>query len=445
LNRFNKIIKGSNILIAVLFILLVLLIFAFFYFPQNISSSEDEKVTKIYYADNISPAHKVLIDRFNHQFSGEIEVVPVNLPFSKFSTNERKELLARTLRSKSDKIDLFTVDIIWVPRFAKWSQPLDQYFSNKFRDQIVDHVLESSYFDDHFVSIPHYTDIGIMYYRKDLIRMLPNSAEIEQKLKGSISWEEIIQIEKQFRKIGFDNPIYIFPANNYEGLICSFYEGLAGQNTSFFEDGILQLNTPQARKSLQLLVDLTNKYNITPHDVTRFDEFLGYLFALQNDAVFVRGWPGFLEHYNDIFPDTSDFRFLEKAALPHFEDGKPAFVYGGWNFMVSKFSQNQDATIKFIQFALNRKNQELLFETGGYIPVNKSVYEDSIFLAKYPDLTYYHSLLKNGVHRPFIENYTKISDVISYYVHLAIKNEITVDEALAQSTELINSEKVLIK
>lgn len=409
------------------------------------SSSEKESIKKIYYADNISPAHEILIDRFNRAFEGEIEVVPVNLPFTKFSTNERKELLARTLRSKSDKIDLFTVDIIWVPRFAKWSQPLDPYFSQSFREQIIDHVLESCYFDGHFMAMPHYTDIGMMYYRTDLIGKLPHSEEIIRKIKKSISWTELIQLKSQFQKIGIKNPLYIFPAKNYEGLICSFYECLASQNKSFFEKGELNLNTPQARRSLQLLVDLTNKYQITPNITSRFDEYLGYLFALQNDAVFVRGWPGLLEHYTDIIADTSDFRYLDKAALPHFEDGRPAFVYGGWNFMVSKFSRNQDAAVKFIRFALSEENQKLLFETGGYIPVNRVVYQDSAFLAQNPDLLYYYELFKHGVHRPFLENYTKISDVISYYVHQAIKNEISVEDALLKATDLINSEKVLIK
>ena len=80
---------------------------------------------RIYFADNISVAHEALIKRFNEIYRGEIEVIPVNLPFSKFSTNERKELLVRSLRSKSDLIDVLAVDLIWVPRFAKWCEPLD--------------------------------------------------------------------------------------------------------------------------------------------------------------------------------------------------------------------------------------------------------------------------------------------------------------------------------
>ncbi|MCK5075711.1 MAG: hypothetical protein KAR38_05015, partial [Calditrichia bacterium] len=82
----------------------------------NLGDNKEQIATKVYFVDNISDAHVVLIDKFNREYEGEIEIVPVNLPFAKFSTNERKELLARSLRSKNDGIDIFAVDLIWVPR-----------------------------------------------------------------------------------------------------------------------------------------------------------------------------------------------------------------------------------------------------------------------------------------------------------------------------------------
>jgi len=103
----------------------------------NKSAPETGIPAKIYFADNISIAHEALIKRFNETYRGEIEVVPINLPFSKFSTNERKELLARSLRSRSDLIDVFAVDLIWVPRFAKWCEPLDIHIGMQGRQDKV--------------------------------------------------------------------------------------------------------------------------------------------------------------------------------------------------------------------------------------------------------------------------------------------------------------------
>jgi hypothetical protein len=42
-------------------------------------------------------------------------------------------------------------------------------------------------------------------------------------------------------------------------------------------------------------------------------------------------------------------------------------------------------------------------------------------------------------------DYTKVSDIMSYYINLAIKGEIAVDEALERATYEINSNQIVIK
>ena len=96
---------------------------------------------KIYYVDNISNSHQKLVDNFNQNNKGEIEVVPIDIPFYKFSTNERKELLIRALRGKSERLDIFAADIIWVSRFAKWTENLDNYFSQEEKSRLTERAL----------------------------------------------------------------------------------------------------------------------------------------------------------------------------------------------------------------------------------------------------------------------------------------------------------------
>lgn len=422
--------------------LAIAVLIIFIYPPSGVDESEKNPVTRIYFADNISAGHQILIDRFNQEFQGKIEVVPVNLPFNKFSTNERKELLARSLRSKSNRIDVFAVDLIWVPRFARWCQPLDSYFTSRERSQIMKYALESCFFQGQLVALPLYLDVGMMYYRRDLIRTLPDAAAIEQRLRQSMTWDEFIQLSQRFSS---DQPFYFFMADNYEGLICSFVEGLASQHQTLFADDSVQLNTPEARRALQLLVDLVHKYKISPPGVTKYDEFQCYFHALKTNGLFLRGWPGLKRHFRQIVEDTSKVQFLEEAALPYFSGGRPAFVFGGWNLMISKFSSNKAAAIQFLKFTQRQENQKMMFQTGGYLPVNLLVYQDSAFLAQEPDLQFCRSLLDQGVHRPFLVDYTKISDIISYYLNLAIAKEISVTEALERATSAIHTKQVIIK
>lgn len=437
----KKIITGFNFLLGLVLTLIFALIY-YWFSPPDRNTSLKNPTTDIYFADNISPAHQILIDRFNSIYKNQIQVIAVNLPFTKFSTNERKELLARTLRSNSSRIDIFAVDIIWVPRFARWCHPLNHYFSEMELDQILSCGLQSCYVDGKLMAMPLYMDIGMMYYRQDILHSLPSGREIEQKLKQSLTWEEFIRFSKKFPLD--KHPFYLFPADNYEGLMCSFVEGIASQNQSLSDGEALKLTTPAARKSLQLLVDLVHKHQITPKIVVKYDEFQCYIHALKEDGLFLRGWPGFLRHYRTELEDTSKFKFLKMAPLPHFEGGRPAFVFGGWNLMISKHSAKKNEAIQFIKFLQRTENQKIMFQQGGYLPIINSVYHDSLFLSQESELTFFRELMNNGTHRPSLVDYTRFSDIISYYLHRSINNELTVDEALQQASSSIISKQVLI-
>ncbi len=116
-----KNLKNKYGLLFTLFIFSLVLLLIYNLFSLNRDRLDQREAVKIYFADNMSKAHLTLIDRFNRLHKDEIEIVPIDLPFSKFTTNERKELIARSLRDKDSRIDIFAVDKIWVPRFAKWA------------------------------------------------------------------------------------------------------------------------------------------------------------------------------------------------------------------------------------------------------------------------------------------------------------------------------------
>jgi len=411
--------------------------------PFGIYKDDSSPITKIYFADNISTAHQGLIDRFNKEYAGQIEVVPIHLPFSKFSTNERKELLARSLRSKSNRIDVFAVDLIWVPRFARWSFPLDSYFSEKKLDQLIKPAIKSCYYDDNLFAVPFYIDVSLMYYRKDIIQSLADGVEVEKKIKRSISWEQFINLSHRFRDK--ENNFYLFAADSYEGLICSFVEGLANQNSQLYDNNTIQLNTPESYKTLQHLVDLVHKYKATPPVVTEYDEFQCYKYALKNNSVFFRGWPGLLTHYDPEEFELDSFESIDIAPLPHFGNSKPAMVFGGWNLMISKFSTKIDGAIKFIDFIMREENQKIFFELGGYLPTLDKIYNDTTYLSQNPELRFYNELFQYGVHRPHLVNYTKISDELSQFLNAAIKKQLTVKEALEKASEKINKQQSVVK
>ncbi len=404
-------------------------------------SSKHYNTTEIHYADAITEAHLSLIEKFNKKYEGRIKVIPIDLPFEKFSTNERKELLARSLRSKSEKIDLFAVDIVWGYRFAKWAENLSSYFDHGFLEKIIDPIFPTCYYNDSLFAFPFTIDLGTMYYRDDKLAMLPGYEKLKQRLQESITWEELIELGLKTRTDG--NPFYLYPASDYEGLICSFTELLLNQNRTFFENNSIDLNRPEAHKALRTMYDLIYKYELTPEIVTAFTEYQCHKYFIEKEGYFVRSWPTFfsenIEGLNDELKSN-----IKRVPLPHFKGTKPAAVFGGWNLVVSKFSEHKPEVIEFIKFLLTHESQKELFELNGSLPVLSSVYEDpSVKNAEVLD--FYFEQYNYGVHRPLLEDYTRISDIISYFVHKVLSQAIEIDKALSEATRMINSNEVIFK
>ena len=394
--KFGKIFY--SIIGAILVIVLLILSQLFLSIDLGKTAVPVEK--KIYFADNISKAHLKVIEKFNKRYKGLIRVIPINLPFEKFSTNERKELFARYFRSKSDRIDVFAVDQIWVPRFAKMGINLEKYISPEQIGEVLPQALKSCSYHDSLVALPLYIDISVMYYRNDLLKKYYNYDDITKKLNNSITWNDFIKL---YQENNSSNPFYTFQADSYEGLICIFTEMIAGQNSGFVEGEKINLNTPAAKKSLQLLVDLVHKYKLTPSVVTRFKENQSYDYFLANNGVFLRGWPGFQDNYND-YPEFKDvLNEIRMVPNPHFNGFKPVSVYGGWNLMISKFSTKVPEAVRFLKFVESEEAQKIMFEDGGYLPVNEKIYSDSSYLETHPLLKYCRTLLKQEFTGPLLK------------------------------------------
>lgn len=439
--KFNQLSNIYYLLGSAAILLVILFVFYFSYSSFHFFTNQNNAIV-ITYADNISLAHQILIDKFNKLNEGKIKVEPIDLPFNKFSTNERKELLTRSLRSKSKKLDLFAIDLIWSTRFAKWAEPLDNYFGKKEQEKILPLALQSCKTQDRLVALPMYLDVSIMYYRKDLIRNLKNGNALEKRLHEGITWDEFIEISKNFNLD--KNPFYIFPADNYEGLVCSYMELLLNQAPKIFVKEGFNVNTNENFVALSYLSNFIHKYNITPQIVTQFKENNCYEYFIKNNAVFLRGWPSFTKDFKNQLHDEKIDTLLIKVPLPHISGTEGKSVLGGWNIMISKYSDHKNESIKFAKFLLEEDSQKILYENGAYLPVIKIVYNEEYY-SHYPELKFDKKLLENGIHRPFLENYTKLSDIISFYTNKTLKGELSIKEALIQANESISTGRLLIR
>ncbi|MGA9291864.1 MAG: extracellular solute-binding protein [Ignavibacteriaceae bacterium] len=346
---------------GVIFLLFVTITYLTIFFIDY--KSEGKKVKEIYFADRITAAHRTLINEYNKMHEGEVKVIPVDFPNTDFSTNDRKEIVARSLRGHGDGIDLFAVDIIWVQRFAKWCEPLDKYFSKQERNNILKNALESCYYKNELVAVPLDMVQGVMYYRKDLIKNVKGGDVIINKLNNFINWRDFISLDQKF---SIKKPFYVFPAADFEGFVCCYDEQLLSLKPDYFEVNGFNFETPEAGKTLQLFVDLVNKYQISPPVVSDLTDAASFEYFIRNDDIFLRGWPTYDKDFSENPINIEKQGNLVKVPLPHFKEGKPASVFGGWNLMVSRFSEKKKEVIDFIKFLLSDKSQEIFYKESGF-------------------------------------------------------------------------------
>lgn len=427
--RRNKQIIGLG-----LFSFIVLSIILVIYF---ISRRPSKTVTEIYFADRMTVAHYILIDRYNAAHEGSIKVIPVDFQNSDFSTDTRKEILARSLRGEDDAIDLLAVDVIWVHRFAKWCEPLGQYFNENQRKRISEIALQTCYHEGELVAVPLDLVQGVMYYREDIIQKYPQSNRIIEDLKNGMTWQQFLDLQSRLK---YKGPFYIYPAADYEGLICIYMEVLLGLRPNYFEEAGFRFDTPESKKALQMLVDLVHKYHATPPVVSNFTEVPSYEYFLQNNGLFIHGWTNYDK---DFKIDSSKEKYLRKTLVPYLPGGHTTSINGGWNLMMSKSSNKKEAVVDFMRYLLSDEAQEIFYTESGFYPVLKSFYSDSTYMKRYPEFQMMKELMKYGVHRPMQENYTKYSKIMARYFYLAIQGKISVDKALRQVQTSIESEGTL--
>ena len=436
MRRFELLRWNSFFLVIVFLALFYLVAYSFFVRrPQ-------QEVVKIFFADRITAAHRYLIDKYNALNAGKVEVIPIDFPNLDFSTNERKEILARSLRGEGDGIDLLAVDVIWVQRFAKWCEPLGTHFSQQELQRIIPDALYSCYNDGDLVAVPLDLVLGVMYYREDLVRQMPGGDGIIRSLASGMTWDQFIALRGRYRGKG---PFYVFPAAGFEGFICGYIENLLSLQPDYFSKSGFSFDTPEGKKALQLFVDIVQKSAIAPPIVTTFTEVPSYEYYVKNDGLFLHGWTSYDKDFTQQPYDWNKQQFLRKAPLPRFAGGHPSSMFGGWDLMVSRFSTKKDAVIDFVKFLLTDESQESFYARGGYYPVITSFYDNPASVERHPEIAGIKELMRFGVHRPPVKDYTNNSKIMAYYLSLAVKGKITVDSAVREATRAIQSAQASVE
>src|SRR5678815_2701016 len=93
-------------------------------------------------------------------------------------------------------------------------------------------------------AVPWYVDVGVLYYRTDLVPEAPRT------------FEELCDGAAKAVASGGVRAGYVWQGRQYEGVVCNAYEAIWGHGGPTMKDGRVMLDTPEARDALAYMKSL---------------------------------------------------------------------------------------------------------------------------------------------------------------------------------------------
>jgi trehalose/maltose transport system substrate-binding protein len=315
-----------------------------------------------------------LAKRFTHDTGVKVSVTP-----HPKASDASYAQLARAFSSKSSSIDVAMIDVNWPGAFAPYLVNLKPKLGKQAKLHIKS-IVANSTVGGKLVSMPWFSDYGILYFRTDLLK--------KYNYKGPPkTWADLFRMAKKIQDgERSSNPNFagfVFQGNAYEGLTCNSLEWLASAGGGHFVDGgKVTIDNAKARTILDAMRARIGK--ITPRGVTSYQEDETEHAFDNGDAAFARNWP-----YQYGIGATAGSKVKGKfsvTVLPHGASGKSVGTIGGWGLGISKFSKHRGATIEFVRYMTSPAVEKFDALTNSNVPTIVSVAKNKAVVKTNPYL-----------------------------------------------------------
>ena len=299
--------------------------------------------------------------------------------------------------AKSPDIDVYMVDVIWQGILAPHAVDMKKYFKEDEIARFFPRIVENNTVGGRLVSIPYFTDAGMLYYRKDLLEKYGYK-------EAPKTWEELTEMAKKIQegergagKGDFHG--FVFQGKASESVTCNAIEWIFSFNggTIVEPDKKVSINNPDAIKALETAKSWVG--TISPKGVTTYGEEEARNVWQAGNAAFMRNWPYAYALGND--PKSAIAGKFDVTVLPKGGDnGKNAACLGGWQLMVSAYSKAPDAAADLVRYLTSEEQQKKRAIGLSYLPVSPALYSDAEVLAKNAWFKNVEGILSNAVARP---------------------------------------------
>ena len=362
------------------------------------------------------------------QFTRETGIRVSLLP-SPESARQKLVLWRELLETGASGPDVYGVDVIWPGMLADYFVDLKPYFATEVSLQFP--AIAAAYtVDNKLVAMAYRPDIGLLYYRTDLMgqygyREPPRTWDELEIMAARIQAGERAKGKKQFW--GF-----VWQGAADEGLTCDALEWQAaeGGGRIIEDDQVISVNNPQAIRSWQRAAHWVG--SISPPGVVGYREWDSLNVWVAGDAAFMRNWPS---AYADSQAAGSLIRNkFDIALLPGGKAGRVGTL-GGWGLAISRFSAHPREALDLVRYLTRRDLQVKRSRLLTQPPTLPELYSLPEVLEANPRFDVLSQAFRTGfVTRPSNvagKKYQEVTDAYIQAVHSVLTGEKTAPKAAA--------------
>ena len=335
---------------------------------------------------------------------------------------QRHQLYVQWLNAHVGTPDVLQLDVIWTPEFAAagWILPLDRFSPGT--GDFFPASLQANRWQGRLYALPWFVDVGMLYWRTDLLRAPPASLA------------ELITLARRGMQIpGGPEHGIVWQGARYEGLVTVFLEILGGFGGRILTpDGRVVVHSPEGVAALAYLRDQIVRSRVAPPEVLTWHEE-ETRFAFQNgNAVFLRNWPYAYPLMNQ--PDSRVAKRFAVAPMPAAPGGEPTAALGGGQLAINAHSRHPDAAWRLLAYLTSPEQMLERAEAVGQYPARRSVYRDPRLaeaLAAPPEQVL--RIVERARSRPATPLYSELSEILQIHLHRALAGQREPARALAEA------------
>jgi multiple sugar transport system substrate-binding protein len=346
------------------------------------------------------------------------------------AADQRHQLFVQWLNAGASDPDILSLDVIWTPEFAAagWILPLDRFGPDTAAFFPV--TISANRWRDTLFAMPLFVDVGMLYWRTDLMRRPPDTFEELRRTALRALGERSV-------RYGF-----AWQGARYEGLVATFVEYLGGYGGKILDGGRVVVGSEAGIRALTEMRDEIHVSGVVPPGVLTWHEEQSR-FAFQNgEAVFMRNWP----YAYGLMQDTAQSRVAGRfavAPMPAAPSGVSTATLGGTQLAINRNTEHPAAAWAVIEYLTRPEQMKERARVVSQFPTRPALYEGAELAA---DLSVPPSdarrIIERAVPRPPTPVYTQLSEMLQIHLHRALTRQrepaAALREAQAEMQGLLN-------